>query len=157
MGRRLNGLAARQHPDLTAPVTPAIDQRRRCHVAVLALLAVDGVFSALMAVFFLPVRIGTVPFPISAVLSGSLNAALVWVAFQWTSVPRLAALPLWTWLATVVMFTLVNPGDDIVFGGSGIMEFGPVLLVALGALPAAWILMRPPGSNDGAGAGGRTR
>ena len=110
-----------------------------------------------MAVFFLPIRIGSVPFPISALLSGVLNAALVWIAFQWTSVPRLAAMPLWTWLATVVMFTLVNPGDDIVFGGSGVMEFGPVLLVALGALPAAWIIMRPPGPNAGADAAGRAR
>ena len=27
-------------------------------------------------------------------------------------------------------------------GGSGLMEFGPVLLVALGAVPAAWLVMR---------------
>lgn len=97
-----------------------------------------------MAVFFLPLRIGSVPLPISALLSGTLNAALVWAAFQWTSVPRLAALPLWTWLATVVMLTVVTPGDDIVFGGSGVMEFGSVLLVAVGALPAAWIVTHPP-------------
>jgi len=46
-----------------------------------------------------------------------------------------------------------KPGDDIVFGGVGIMEFGPVLLVALGALPAAWLLMRHP---PAAGADPRT-
>ncbi len=135
---------------------PASDRLR---FVVLGVFAVDGVLSALLAVFFLPLRIGSVPLPISALLSGALNAAVVWVAFQWTSSPRVAALPLWTWLATVVMFTIVNPGDDIVFGGSGIMEFGPVLLVALGALPAAWILMRPPGhdASAGADAGGRSR
>ena len=103
-----------------------------------------------MAVFFLPLRIGPAPFPISALLSGALNAALVWAAFQWTSVPRLAALPLWAWLATVVMFTVVNPGEDIVLGGSGVMEFGPVLLVAFGALPAAWIVTHPPSGGAGA-------
>lgn len=119
------------------------------------MLAVDGVLSALMAVFFLPLRIGSVPFPISALLSGILNAALVWAAFQQTSVPRLAALPLWTWLATVVMFTVVTPGDDSIFGGTGVMEFGPVLLVALGALPAAWIVANPP--SGGADADGRVR
>ncbi|MCH9642521.1 MAG: hypothetical protein K0U70_09755 [Actinomycetia bacterium] len=111
---------------------------------VLALLGVDGVLSALMAAFFLPLRVGSVPFPVSALLSGVLNALLVWVALQWTSSPRLAALPLWAWLLTVVVLTLGGPGDDIVFGGSGLMEFAPVLLIALGALPAAWILMRPP-------------
>ena len=141
MGGRLARLAARQHPDLTALLSPAPSRLR---LVLLALLAVDGVLSALMAVFFLPLRIGSVPFPISALLSGILNAALVWAAFQWTSVPRLAALPLWTWLATVVMFTIVLPGDDVVFGGTGVMEFGSVLLVAVGALPAAWIVVHPP-------------
>jgi hypothetical protein len=51
-----------------------------------------------MAIFFLPLRIGSVPFPISALLSGALNALLVWVALQWTSNPRVAALPVWAWL-----------------------------------------------------------
>lgn len=147
MGCRLARLGARQHSDLTTPTLPASDRLR---FLVLAALGLDGVLSALMAVFFLPLRIGPVPFPVSALISGILNAAMVWVALQWTSNPRLAALPLWTWLATVVMFTIVNPGDDIVFGGTGIMEFGPVLLVALGALPAAWVLMRQP-STAGAG------
>lgn len=147
MGGRLARLAARQHPDLTALVSPAserVRRQRRLRLIVLTLLAVDGVLSALMAVFFLPLWIGSVPFPISALLSGILNAALVWAAFQWTSVPRIAAWPLWAWLATVVTLTVVTPGDDTVFGGSGVMEFGSVLLVALGALPAAWIVTHPP-------------
>ena len=108
-----------------------------------------------MAVFFLPLRIGAVPFPISALLSGLLNVALVWAGLQWTSAPRLAALPLWTWLATVFLCMAVGPGDDIVFGGVGVMEFGTVLLVALGALPAAWLLTRHP-PPAGAGTAGRT-
>ncbi|CAA0122796.1 Uncharacterised protein [Mycolicibacterium vanbaalenii] len=108
----------------------------------LALIAVDGVFSALMAVFFLPLRIGSVPFPISALLSGVLNALLVWAALQWTPSPRVAALPLWSWLLTVLVFTFGGPGDDIVFGGTGIMEFAPLVLIALGALPGAWVLVR---------------
>nr|WP_221194287.1 hypothetical protein [Mycolicibacterium iranicum] len=126
---------------MTAPAAPAGDRFR---VLLLTLLAVDGVLSALMAVFFLPLRIGSVPFPISALLSGVLNAAMVWAALQWTSAPRLAALPMWTWLATVALLMTVGPGDDLVFGGTGVMEFGPVLLVALGGLPPAWLLMRHP-------------
>lgn len=125
---------------------------------VLAVLGLDGVLSALMAIFFLPLRIGPVPFPISALVSGVLNAAMVWVGLQWTSIPRLAAVPLWTWLVTVLLFTVMTPGDDIVFGGAGIMEFGPVLLVALGALPAAWVVMRHTGAEQritGAGSGRR--
>lgn len=115
----------------------------RLRLLVFLVLGLDGVLSALMAVFYLPLRIGTVPLPISALLSGILNAALVWVAFQWTSNARLAAVPLWTWLLTVVVFAFFRgPGGDIVFGGTGVMEFAPVLLVALGALPPAWVIMR---------------
>jgi hypothetical protein len=105
-------------------------------------LAVDGVLSAVAGAFLLPVRIGSVPFPISALLSGLVNAALVWAALQWTSAPRLAALPLWCWLLTVAGLTFGGPGDDIVFGGVGVMQFAPLLLIVLGALPPAALLWR---------------
>jgi hypothetical protein len=111
-------------------------------VAVLTLLAIDGVLSAVAAAFFLPVRIGPVPFPISALLSGLVNAGLVWAALQWTSAPRLAALPLWCWLLTVAALTLGGPGDDIVFGGVGIMEYAAIMLIVLGTLPPALVLWR---------------
>ena len=118
----------------------------RLRVVVFVLLGVDGVLSALMAVFFLPLRIGGVPVPVSAVLSGVLNALLVWVALQWTDNARVAAVPVWTWLLTVLVFSFPGPGDDTVFGGTGIMEFAPLLLLTLGALPAAWLLTRRPPS-----------
>lgn len=108
----------------------------------LAVLTVDGVLSALMAVFFLPLRLGGVPVPVSAVLSGAINVALVWVAMQWTTSTRLAAAPLWAWLATVLLCTFGGPGDDIVFGGVGVMEYASILLIALGAVPAGWLLTR---------------
>ena len=71
---------------------------------VLGLLAVDGVLSAVAGALLLPLYLGPVPFPISAVLSGLVNAALVWAAGHWTDYHRLAGLPLWTWLATVVVY-----------------------------------------------------
>jgi hypothetical protein len=111
-------------------------------VVILTLLAVDGILSAIAGAFFLPVQIGTVPFPISALVSGLVNAALVWAALQVTSAPRLAGLPLWTWLLTVAVLTLGGPGDDIVFGGVGIMAFAPLLLIVLGTLPPAAVLWR---------------
>ena len=87
MGGRLTRVGARQHPDLT----PSPDDTRALRAVVLTLLTVDGIISAVLAAFFLPLRIGPVPFPISALLSGLLNAALVCSALQWTSSPRLAA------------------------------------------------------------------
>jgi hypothetical protein len=131
VGARVACGAARQHPDLT-PLRPAV----------LTLLAIDGVLSAVAAAFFLPLRIGSVPFPISALISGLVNAALVWAALQWTSAPRMAALPLWCWLLTVAGLAFGGPGDDIVFGGVGITEYAPLLLLVLGALPPASVLWR---------------
>ena len=112
--------------------------------AVLALLAVDGVLSAVAGALLLPLYLGPVPFPVSAVVSGLVNAALVWAAGYWTDSRRLAALPLWAWLATVAAFTLGGPGGDIVFGGPGIMGFSVLIFLLLGALPAALVLRRMP-------------
>jgi hypothetical protein len=111
-------------------------------VFVLVLLSLDGVLSAVAAAFFLPVRIGSVPFPISALISGLVNAALVWAALHWASTPRVAALPLLCWVATIAGLTLGGPGDDIVFGGSGVGGYAVLLLLVLGTAPAAAVLWR---------------
>ena len=127
MGDRVACRTARQHPDLTL-----------LRPVVLTLLAIDGVLSAVAAAFFLPLRIGSVPFPISALLSGLVNAALVWAALQWTSSPRLAALPVWAWLLTVTGLTFGGPGDDMVFSA----QYALLLLIVVGALPPALLLYR---------------
>jgi hypothetical protein len=111
---------------------------------VLALLAIDGVVSGIVGAFLLPLYLGPVPFPVSAVFSGLMNAALVWAASYWTHSKKLVALPLWTWLATVAVLSLGGPGGDIVFGGPGIMGLSVLILFALGALPAAMLLRRMP-------------
>ena len=134
MGGRLGRFGARQHPDpsLSLDDTPAL------RAVILTLLAVDGIISAVLAAFFLSLWLGPVPFPISALISGLLNTALVWAALQWTSSPRLAALPLWTWLATVAGLTFPGPGDDAVFSAQWLV----LLLIVLGALPTALLLYR---------------
>ena len=145
MGNRVARLTARQHPDLTATDTAAETGGRTFGWArpiVLAVLTFDGVLSALAGAFLLQLRIGSTPLPISALVSGLVNAALVWAAMQWTDRPRVAALPLWSWLLTVAVLTFGGPGDDIAFGGAGIMEYAPLLLIVLGALPPALLLWR---------------
>ncbi len=114
---------------------------RLCSI-LLVLLGIDGVISALAGALLLPVRLGGVPLPVSALVSGLLNAALVWAAAQFTDSPRLAALPLWTWLATVAVLTLGGPGGDVVFGGSGLLGYSVLILLVLGALPPVLLLRR---------------
>jgi hypothetical protein len=148
VGHRLDHVEHRQRPDLTetkpriVPVedTGATDPAIRG--VVLTLLAVDGVLSALAGALLLPLYIGSVPFPISGLISGLLNAALVWAAGRWTRSPRLAALPLWTWLLTVGVISMGGPGDDIILGGQGVMAYGALVLIVLGVVPPVWVLWR---------------
>ena len=80
--------------------------------------------------------------PVSALIAGLVNAALVWAAEHWTAAPRVAAIPLWSWLGTVALMTLGGPGDDIIFGGVGVMEYAALLLIVFGTLPPAFLLWR---------------
>jgi hypothetical protein len=71
-----------------------------------------------------------------------VNAALVWAAGRWTRSPRVAALPLWTWLVTVAAISTGGPADDVIFGGRGLMAYGALLLIVLGVTPPVWVLWR---------------
>jgi hypothetical protein len=148
VGHRLDNVSGRQRPDLTetkpraASVEDSGATDPAIRVVVLALLAVDGVLSALAGALLLPFYVGTIPFPISALISGLVNAALVWAAGRWTRSPRLAALPLWTWLFTVAVISIGGPGGDVILGGQGLMAYGALLLIVLGVTPPVWVLWR---------------
>jgi hypothetical protein len=153
MGHRLDTVQRRQRPDLTetkpraasVPDGGATDPAIR--FVVLALLAVDGILSAVAGALLLPSYIGSIPFPISGLLSGLLNAALVWAAGLWTRSARVAALPLWTWLLTVAVMSMGGPADDVILGGRGLMAYGALVLIALGVGPPVWVLLRRGGRD----------
>ncbi|MBO0865979.1 MAG: hypothetical protein J2P16_12995 [Mycobacterium sp.] len=128
----------------TGTTDPAI------RIVVLTLLAVDGILSALVGALLLPLYIGSVPFPVSALISGLVNAALVWAAGAWTKSARVAALPLWMFLLTLAAMTFGGPGDDVILGGRGVMAYGTPLLIVLGVVPPLWVLWRRrvPHSGD---------
>lgn len=109
---------------------------------VLALLAVDGALCAVATALLLPAHIGTVPFPLSALIGGLVNAGLVWVALRCTPSLRLAVLPLWAWLLTIALMALGGPGDDLIFADRGVMAYGVLLMIALGSVPPGWVLWR---------------
>jgi hypothetical protein len=146
VGAHVHRLAVGQRPDLTAtkPRAGQLDDTGAPDPAIrfviLALLAVDGILSAVAGALLLPAYIGAIPFPISALISGLVNAALVWAAGRWTTSARLAALPLWTWLLTVLAMCGGGPGGDVIFGGAGVMAYGPLLLLVAGVLPPVWVL-----------------
>jgi hypothetical protein len=148
VGADVHRFAVGQRPDLTATkpragqVDDIVATDPAIRFVILALLAVDGILSAVAGALLLPAYIGSIPFPISALISGLVNAALVWAAGRWTTSTRLAALPLWTWLLTVLAMCGGGPGGDVIFGGPGVMAYSPLLLLAAGVLPPAWVLLR---------------
>jgi len=148
VGADVHRLAVGQRPDLTAtkPRVGQIDDigatDPAIRIVILALLAVDGILSAVAGALLLPSYIGSIPFPISAVISGLVNAALVWAAGRWTTSARLAALPLWTWLLTVLVMCAPGPGGDVIFGGRGLLAYSPLLLLVAGSAPPLAVLLR---------------
>jgi len=146
VGAHVHHFAVGQRPDLTAikPRARQIDDAGATdpsiRIVILALLAVDGILSAVAGALLLPAYLGSIPFPISALISGLVNAALVWAAGRWTTSARLAALPLWTWLLTVLAMAAGGPGGDVIFDERGVMAYSPLLLLAAGALPPGWVL-----------------
>lgn len=112
-------------------------------VIVLVLLGLDGVLVGLLGTFFLPEFLGVVPFPISAIAAGAMNLALVWAAAYWAPPgSRLTALPMYTFLATVFVLMVFGPGGDSVYGGPGIYQAGPLMLLLLGCGPSVWWVLR---------------
>ena len=148
MGHRLDPLERRQRSNLTetkartASVEDGGASDPAIRVVVLALLAVDGILSALAGTLLLPVYIGSIPFPISGLISGLVNAALVWAAGGWTGSTRVAALPLWTWLITIGVLSTGGPADAVMLGGRWPIEYSALWLFVSGFVPPAWVLLR---------------
>ena len=105
-------------------------------------MAVDGILSALAGTLLLPSYIGSIPFPISGLISGLVNAALVWAAGRWTSSSRVAGLPLWTWLITVGVLSTGGPADAVMLGGRWLMAYAALWLILPGVAPPVWVLWR---------------
>ncbi|CAJ1495199.1 hypothetical protein MU0083_001064 [[Mycobacterium] kokjensenii] len=124
------------------PAIPSLTPHPAFNVPVLALLAFDGVLCAVATALLLPAHIGAVPFPISALIGGLVNAGLVWVALGCTHSLRVAALPLWGWLLAIALMTLGGPGDDLIFADRGLMAYGVLLMIVVGSAPPVWVLWR---------------
>lgn len=145
MGGGFVGRASRQHPNLSSQAPRTVDSDGATSAVsriVLTLLAVDGVITAVVGALLFPYFLGVVPFPVSALLVGLANMALVWAAMQHSDSLLRGGLPLWTFLAAVVVLILGGPGDDVIFNGPNLYAFGSLIFIVVGALPAVWLLKR---------------
>jgi hypothetical protein len=114
---------------------------------ILALLAVDTVLLAVLELFFLPLRIGVVPLPVTVVVGAVTTPWLVSTTAKLVR-PGLSWVPLAVWVVVVFGFGLLGPGGDLVL----IQDWRALVLLGASALPGALVL----GGGLGRAAAGRS-
>lgn len=81
------------------------------------LIAVAAVALAVLECFLVPLRIGSVPFPVTVLLAMAGNIVLARLAGTWTGNVVGAAVPPVLWLAVIIVLSLPRAeGDQIVPG-----------------------------------------
>jgi hypothetical protein len=101
-------------------------------------LLVDAVVLAILELFFLPLRLGVIEFPVTALLAA---VTMPWLVARAADVSRramVAGAPLWVWLLAVAVIGVAGPGGDAVL----LADWRSVLLLAAGVLPAGVVLGR---------------
>ncbi|GAA4477233.1 hypothetical protein GCM10023094_18930 [Rhodococcus olei] len=119
----------------SAPTAPA---HRYLDHAILALLVFDGFLTAILAVLFLPIRVGAVPLPLSALVAAVVNVLLVAGARTVTDRPGRAALPLIGWFLGFLACMVGGPGGDALL----LADWRTLLLLAGGLVPATALLLK---------------
>ncbi|GAB3133719.1 hypothetical protein GCM10027258_03370 [Amycolatopsis stemonae] len=104
-------------------------------VLFLVLLALDAVLLAVLELFFLPLRIGVVPLPVTVLVGAVTTPWLVSTAGKLVR-PGLSWVPLAVWVVVVFGFGMLGPGGDLVL----IQDWRALVLLGASALPAALVL-----------------
>ncbi|MCX2733260.1 hypothetical protein OOZ19_23710 [Saccharopolyspora sp. NFXS83] len=104
---------------------------------VFGFLLLDAVVLALVELLFLPLWIGSVPFPITTAVAAVTTPLLVSAAGRLSASRRVAGAPLVAWFATIFVFGLFGPGGDVMLLGN---DWRALLLIGAGTLPSAMML-----------------
>ncbi len=103
-----------------------------------ALIAVAAVQLAVLECFFLPLRIGSVPVPLSIPVAVLVNVGLPAVAYRLTASRAVAALPVLVWIAVVIVASVPRPEGDVIVTGTA----RGVAFLILGAVAGAYAVGR---------------
>lgn len=100
-------------------------------VSILGALILDGFLCAVLAVLFLPLYVGPVQAPVSAILAGAVNVLLIRVAYSVSHTVFRASLPLLAFFAGLLVCMMGGPGGDVLLAA----DWRVLLLLAGGLLP----------------------
>lgn len=112
-----------------------VERLTASQVLFLALLAFDAVLLAVLELFFLPLRIGVVPVPVTVLVGAVTTPWLVSTAGKLVR-PALSWVPLAVWVVVVFGFGMLGPGGDVVL----IQDWRALVLLGASALPGAMAL-----------------
>jgi hypothetical protein len=109
-------------------------------------------------VFWLPLRVGGVPLPLSVLAAGMGNLLLVGLAHRLSGSRLVGALPAVVWLVVAVASMVRRPEGDIVMAGGGTtgtvgLAFLLVGVVTASAAAGRVLATRPPEPAGSGGAG----
>ncbi|MEU7782657.1 hypothetical protein [Amycolatopsis sp. NPDC049159] len=114
----------------------------------LLVLVFDTVLLAIVELFFLPLRIGVVPLPVTVLVGAVTTPWLVSTTAKLVR-PALSWVPLAVWVLVVFGVGMLGPGGDLVL----IQDWRALLLLGASALPGALVLGGGLGRAVGRGAG----
>jgi hypothetical protein len=113
---------------------------------------------AVVEVFWLPLKVGVVPVPLSVLAAVAGNLLLVRLAFRLSGSRVVAVLPALVWLVVALAAMVRRPEGDLVLVGSGVtggvgmafLLFGVIAAAfAAGRVLAAAVRPVPAGSGSG--------
>jgi hypothetical protein len=119
----------------------------------LVVLILDAVALAVIELLYLPLRVGTVPFPITILLAAVSTPWLVRSAAELGGPRMVAAVPLVVWVLVIGVLGVGGPGGDVLLGSN----WRSLLLVCGGIFPAALMLGRVRARSLAAGPLAQTR
>jgi hypothetical protein len=106
--------------------------------ATFVVLVFDAVALATVELFYLPLRVGAAPFPITIVLAAVSTPWLVRSVAHLGGPRAMAAVPLLVWLLVIGVLGVGGPGGDVLLA----VDWRSGLLLAAGTVPAAVALGR---------------
>ena len=118
---------------VTTTVTSGVPPRDRLDLVVVGWLTLLVMITTVVAVFFLPLHVGTVPLPVSALLGAAVVFVAIRLSYRLTGSMLAALAPAVGWLVTAVYLSFSRTlGYPLVIG-----DWRSTMLLGVGALAAA--------------------
>ncbi len=123
-------------PDPDRPLPPV------AAVAGVVLFMIVAALAALLAVMFVPVRLGTIVFPVSVVFAALTNVVLPTMSRRLVDSLAAGIAPVVAWFVTVFLLAQARPEGDVLLPGKGALSYVAYAVMIVGALAGGITVFR---------------